>query len=56
MNIIEMIVLTLIGILLTNAVAWFMVYRQGNQIKEMLEDEAEARKCVEDIKWIDDDV
>ncbi len=55
MNIIEMIIVTLIGILLTNAVAWLMIYRQGNQIKEILKDEIEAGRVVRGVKFVDED-
>ena len=39
MNIIEIIILTLIAIIGTNAFAWFMIWRQIIRVEMMLEDE-----------------
>ena len=39
MSIIEMIILTLIAIVLTNAFAWFMIWKKCDRIQDMLEDE-----------------
>ena len=50
MNIIQMIILTLIAILITNAIAWFMIWRKVANCEEMLEDAEDASKCGFDVK------
>jgi hypothetical protein len=54
MNIIESIILTLIAIIGTNALAWFMIWRQVSRVEMMLEDEIEAGRVVRDVKFADE--
>ena len=54
MNIIELIILTLIAIIGTNAVAWFMIWQQVQRIEAMLENEIEAGRVVRDVKFADE--
>jgi hypothetical protein len=54
MSIIEMIILTLIAIIGTNAVAWFMIWQQVQRIEAMLENEIEAGRVVRDVKFADE--
>ena len=54
MNIIELIILTLIAIIGTNALAWFMIWRQVSRVEMMLEDEIEAGRVVRDVKFVDE--
>ena len=54
MNIIEIIILTLIAIIGTNAFAWFMIWRQVSRVEMMLEDEIEAGRVVRDVKFADE--
>ena len=49
MSIIEMIILTLIAIIGTNALAWFMIWRQLNRVAEILKDDRELK----DVKFAD---
>lgn len=56
MSIIELIILTLIAITGTNALAWFMIWRQITRVEMILEDEIEAGRVVRDVKFADDDV
>lgn len=39
MSIIEMIIFTLIAIIGTNALAWFMIWQQVKRIEAMIEDD-----------------
>ena len=54
MNIIEIIILTLIAIIGTNAFAWFMIWRQVSRVEMILEDEIEAGRVVRDVKFADE--
>ena len=54
MNIIEIIILTLIAIIGTNAFAWFMIWRQVIRVEMILEDEIEAGRVVRDVKFADE--
>ena len=54
MNIIEIIILTLIAIIGTNALAWFMIWRQVIRVEMILEDEIEAGRVVRDVKFADE--
>ena len=54
MSIIEIIILTLIAIIGTNAFAWFMIWRQVSRVEMMLEDEIEAGRVVRDVKFADE--
>ena len=54
MNIIEIIILTLIAIIGTNALAWFFIWKQVNRVATMLEDEIEAGRVVRDVKFVDE--
>ncbi len=53
-SIIEIIILTLIAIIGTNALAWFMIWRQVIRVEMMLEDEIEAGRVVRDVKFADE--
>ena len=55
MNIIQIIVMVLISLLIINAVAWGMIWNKVDQVQEMLEDDAEARRVVRDAKFFDED-
>jgi len=54
MNIIEIIILTLIAIIGTNAFAWFMIWRQVSRVEMILEDEIEAGRVVRNVKFADE--
>ena len=54
MSIIEMIIITLIAITGTNALAWFMIWRQVIRVEMILEDEIEAGRVVRDVKFADE--
>ena len=54
MSIIEIIILTLIAIIGTNAFAWFMIWRQVSRVEMILEDEIEAGRVVRNVKFADE--
>ena len=54
MSIIEIIILTLIAIIGTNAFAWFMIWRRVSRVEMILEDEIEAGRVVRDVKFADE--
>jgi len=54
MSIIELIILTLVAIIGTNALAWFFIWKQVSRVEMMLEDEIEAGRVVRDVRFVDE--